>query len=125
MESRGLSLMTALSVFGASVAFAQTDSFDKDRPGAVPSGWECGITGKGKTFKAKLKKCQNKDITYTFVMTREDNSVLRFDAVTGAITVPAACRTWSRACSPAWKRCKASTRQTLPKRLLGGVSKTM
>ena len=39
--------MTALSVFGASVAFAQTDSFDKDQPGAVPPGWECGITGRG------------------------------------------------------------------------------
>lgn len=39
--------MTALTVFGASVAFAQTDSFDKDRPGAVPPGWECGVTGRG------------------------------------------------------------------------------
>ena len=47
MESRGLSLMTALSVFGVSVAFAQTDNFDKDPPGAAPSGWECGVTGKG------------------------------------------------------------------------------
>ena len=47
MESTGLSLMTALSVFGASAGFAQTDNFDKDRPGAVPSGWECGITGRG------------------------------------------------------------------------------
>ena len=36
MDSRGLSLMTALSVFGASAAFAQTDNFDKDPPGAVP-----------------------------------------------------------------------------------------
>jgi hypothetical protein len=39
--------MTALSVFGASVAFAQTDSFDKDQAGSVPPGWECGTTGKG------------------------------------------------------------------------------
>jgi hypothetical protein len=39
--------MTALTVFGASVAFAQTDNFDKDRPGAVPTGWECGVTGRG------------------------------------------------------------------------------
>ena len=39
--------MTALSVFGASVAFAQTDNFDKDQPGAVPPGWECGVTGRG------------------------------------------------------------------------------
>jgi hypothetical protein len=40
----------------------------------------CGaIKGKGKTFKAKLKKCQNKTVTYTFVMTRQDGSVLRFD----------------------------------------------
>lgn len=47
MESRGVSLMTALSVFGASATFAQTDTFDKDRPGAVPAGWECGVTGRG------------------------------------------------------------------------------
>ena len=39
--------MTALSVFGASVAFAQSDNFDKDQPGSVPPGWECGVTGKG------------------------------------------------------------------------------
>jgi Domain of Unknown Function (DUF1080) len=39
--------MTALTVFGTSVAFAQTDNFDKDRPGAAPPGWECGVTGKG------------------------------------------------------------------------------
>ena len=39
--------MTALSVFGASIAFAQTESFDKDQPGAAPPGWECGITGRG------------------------------------------------------------------------------
>jgi hypothetical protein len=38
-----------------------------------------GITGKGKTFKAKLKKCQAKMITYTFVVTRADGSVLRYD----------------------------------------------
>jgi len=47
MESRGLPLMTALRVFGASVAFAQTDGFDKDQPGSAPPGWECGTTGKG------------------------------------------------------------------------------
>ena len=39
--------MTALTVFGSSVAFAQTDNFDKDRLGAVPPGWECGVTGRG------------------------------------------------------------------------------
>ena len=31
----------------ATTARAQTDNFDKDRPGAVPPGWECGTTGKG------------------------------------------------------------------------------
>jgi hypothetical protein len=40
--------MTALSVFGASAAFAQTESFDKEKPGAAPAGWECGVTGQGK-----------------------------------------------------------------------------
>jgi len=39
--------MTALSVFGASIAFAQTDGFDKDQTGSAPPGWECGVTGKG------------------------------------------------------------------------------
>jgi len=39
--------MTALSVLGASAAFAQTDNFDKDQTGAAPSGWECGTTGRG------------------------------------------------------------------------------
>ena len=40
----------------------------------------CGaIKGKGKTFKAKLKKCQAKTVTYTFVITRQDGSVLRYD----------------------------------------------
>ncbi|MGH2905493.1 MAG: hypothetical protein ACRDKI_01845, partial [Solirubrobacterales bacterium] len=39
----------------------------------------CGaVKGKGKTFKAKLKKCQKKTVTFTFVITRADGSVLRF-----------------------------------------------
>ncbi|MBI5310891.1 MAG: hypothetical protein HZB14_07710, partial [Actinobacteria bacterium] len=39
----------------------------------------CGaITGKGKTKKAKVKKCKNKLVSFTFVITREDGSVLRY-----------------------------------------------
>jgi hypothetical protein len=36
-----LALATALS------AQAQTEHFDKTKPGALPEGWECGVTGKG------------------------------------------------------------------------------
>jgi hypothetical protein len=38
-----------------------------------------GITGKGKTFKAKLKKCQAKTVSFTFVVTRADGTVLRYE----------------------------------------------
>ncbi len=31
----------------AAVAFAGTESFDQIRPGALPPGWECGVTGRG------------------------------------------------------------------------------
>ncbi len=37
-----------------------------------------GIKGKGKSYKAKLKKCKNKTVAFTLVMTREDGSVLRY-----------------------------------------------
>lgn len=37
-----------------------------------------GITGAKKTKKAKSKKCQKKLISFTFVITREDGSVLRY-----------------------------------------------
>jgi hypothetical protein len=39
--------MTALTIFGASAAFAQTEGFDKVQPGGLPAGWECGVTGRG------------------------------------------------------------------------------
>jgi hypothetical protein len=39
--------MVALTVFSANAVFAETDNFDKDRPGSVPAGWSCGVTGKG------------------------------------------------------------------------------
>jgi hypothetical protein len=39
--------MVALTVLSATAAFAETDNFDKDKPGAAPAGWTCGVTGKG------------------------------------------------------------------------------
>jgi len=39
--------MVALTVLSTSAAFAETDNFDQDKPGAVPAGWTCGVTGKG------------------------------------------------------------------------------
>lgn len=39
--------MVALTVFSATAAFAESDNFDKDRPGSAPVGWACGVTGKG------------------------------------------------------------------------------
>jgi len=40
-------IMVALTVLSTSAAFAETDNFDQDKPGAVPAGWTCGVTGKG------------------------------------------------------------------------------
>ena len=31
----------------AAAGFAGTESFDQIRPGALPPGWECGVTGRG------------------------------------------------------------------------------
>jgi hypothetical protein len=39
--------IAALTVFAASAASAETISFDKDRPEALPAGWQQGVTGKG------------------------------------------------------------------------------
>jgi hypothetical protein len=39
--------MVALTVFSASAAVAATENFDQEKPGALPAGWECGVTGKG------------------------------------------------------------------------------
>jgi hypothetical protein len=39
--------IAALSVFAASAAVAETISFDQDKPGALPSSWQQGVTGKG------------------------------------------------------------------------------
>jgi hypothetical protein len=38
---KNLAFATALS------AQAETESFDKTKPGALPEGWVCGVTGKG------------------------------------------------------------------------------
>jgi hypothetical protein len=40
-------IVAALTVFSASAVFAETDNFDKDKPGTVPAGWSCGVTGRG------------------------------------------------------------------------------
>jgi 3-keto-disaccharide hydrolase len=39
--------MVAMTVLSASAAFAETDHFDQGKPGALPAGWSCGVTGKG------------------------------------------------------------------------------
>ncbi|SRR5258708_6258767 len=43
---RGI-IMVALTIFSATAAFAETENFDRDKPGAVPAGWACGVTGRG------------------------------------------------------------------------------
>jgi hypothetical protein len=40
-------IVAALTVFSASAVFAETDNFDKDKPGTAPAGWSCGVTGRG------------------------------------------------------------------------------
>ncbi len=40
-------IMVALTVLAASAAHAETENFDKDKPGAAPAGWSCGVTGRG------------------------------------------------------------------------------
>src|SRR6267143_1844865 len=40
-------IMVALTVFSAAAATAETDNFDKDKPGSLPAGWACGVTGRG------------------------------------------------------------------------------
>ena len=39
--------MVALTVLSATPAFAETENFDREKPGTVPAGWSCGVTGKG------------------------------------------------------------------------------
>ncbi len=41
-------IMVAMTVLAASAAHAETENFDKAKPGAAPEGWTCGVTGKGK-----------------------------------------------------------------------------
>ena len=40
--------MAALTVLSTTAAIAQTDNFDRDKPGDAPAGWACGVTGSGK-----------------------------------------------------------------------------
>ena len=39
--------IAAASIFAANAVFAETINFDTDTPGALPAGWEEGVTGKG------------------------------------------------------------------------------
>jgi len=39
--------IAAATIFASSAAVAQTINFDADPPGALPAGWEQGVTGKG------------------------------------------------------------------------------
>jgi len=39
--------MVALTILSASAAAAETENFDQDKPGTVPAGWSCGVTGTG------------------------------------------------------------------------------
>ena len=39
--------MVALTVFAAQAAVAQTENFDNNRAGAMPPGWQAGVTGRG------------------------------------------------------------------------------
>jgi hypothetical protein len=35
------------AAISTSVAMAETNNFDQDAPGGVPTGWTCGVTGRG------------------------------------------------------------------------------
>jgi hypothetical protein len=48
---RGI-IMVALTVFSATAALAETDNFDQEKPGTVPAGWSCGVTGTGNALWA-------------------------------------------------------------------------
>ena len=39
--------MATLTALSATVAFSQTENFDRANPGSIPDGWICGVTGKG------------------------------------------------------------------------------
>ena len=39
--------MVALTVFAAQAAQAETENFDKQQAGAMPAGWQAGVTGRG------------------------------------------------------------------------------
>jgi len=44
MKKINVAVAAAIST---SVAMAETNNFDQDAPGAVPTGWTCGVTGRG------------------------------------------------------------------------------
>ena len=48
MQALTLLTMTVAVALAASEARAQTFSFDKETPGKAPSGFSCGLTGRGK-----------------------------------------------------------------------------
>src|SRR5438552_16628521 len=40
-------IMAAVTVLSTGADFAETENFDQHKPGAVPAGWECGVTRQG------------------------------------------------------------------------------
>ena len=40
-------IMAAVTVLSTGAALAETENFDQHKPGAMPAGWECGVTGRG------------------------------------------------------------------------------
>ena len=40
-------IMAALTTLAASGALADNEKFDQTKPGALPEGWSCGVTGRG------------------------------------------------------------------------------
>jgi hypothetical protein len=39
--------MVTLTVLSATAAFAETENFDRQKPGSLPDGWASGVTGRG------------------------------------------------------------------------------
>ena len=40
-------MIVAMTIFSATAAMAETVNFDKDKAGALPTGWTAGVTGRG------------------------------------------------------------------------------
>lgn len=70
----GLKIKTAIPAGTTSISFRSARSAI-----VLPLKTFCGaVKGKGKTKKARIKKCKKKQVAFTFVVTRDDGSVLRY-----------------------------------------------